>query len=182
MAIGRGERATDKVSHVGNFVGRGDTAASRCADSPDWLVGKDNFRNIFGRNFGKAAEELVAENIFGLAESALGLSLTKKKNWGDLVADGGGNGRADVLVALVAELATFGMANKTIIDDAAELSATDRAGVWPKIAGAGGLSGETDLFAVGLERERLESDERRRDDYLNVAIGPNPFEEFMKIY
>lgn len=54
--------------------------------------------------------------------------------------------------------------------------------VYGKIAGAGGLGGETDLFAVGLERERLESDERRRDDYLNVAIGPDPFEEFMKIY
>jgi len=182
LAIGRGECATDKASHVGNFIGRGDTAASRRADSPDWLVCEDDFRDIFGRDFGKATEELVTENIFGLAESALGLSLTKEKNWGDLVADGGGNGCADVLVAFVAELATFGMADETIIDDAAELSAADRASVWPKIAGAGGLGGETDLFAVGLERERLESDERRRDDYLNVAIGPDPFEEFMKIY
>lgn len=182
MAIGRGERATYEVSHVGNFVGRGDTAAGRRADSPDWLVGEDDFRNIFGRDFGKTAEELVTENVFGLAESALSLSLAKEKNWGDLVADGGSNGRADILVAFVAELTAFGMADKTIIDDAAELGAADRAGVWPKIAGAGGLGGETDLFAVGLERERLESDERRRDDYLNVAIGPDPFEEFMKIY
>lgn len=48
--------------------------------------------------------------------------------------------------------------------------------------GIGSLGGEADFFAVDLEREGLESDERRRDDYFNVAICSNPFKEFMKIY
>lgn len=111
LTIGRGKGAANEIDRVRHFVRRSEAATSRRADSPDWLVGEDNFRDIFGRDFGKTAEELIAEDIFGFTEGALSFGFTEEKNRGDLVADGGSDGGADVFVAGVEELAAFGMAN-----------------------------------------------------------------------
>ena len=179
--IGIGEGLAEEFDGFGDFVGGGEFGAGGGANGPDGFVGDDDATEILSRNFGEAAEELVSENIASFAEGVLGGGFAEAEDGGDLVAEGGGDGSADVFVGEMEELAALGMADEAVIDEAAELGAGDFAGVGTEIMRVGGLGSEADFLAVGLEREGLERNAGRRHHHLKAARTAQSVQEFMKI-
>ena len=168
-AVGVGQELAKIFKRGGDLFGGSEMSAGGGADGPDGFVGNDDAAEVFGGDFGEAAEQLVTQDIVGLAEGVFGGGFAEAEDGGDLVAEGGGDGGADVFVGEMEELAAFGVTDNTIIYQAAQLGAGNLAGVGTEIVRVGGLSGEADFLAVGLERERLERNAGGCDHRLKAA-------------
>ena len=158
----------DEIDTARNVVWDGDAGTFDGRNGPDRFVGDDDLGQIFFGNISEARGELVAQDICSFSEGALGLGFADTENWGDVIANAGGDFFPDVFVRFAKDIATLGMANNTEIDKAAELGDGGLTGVGAKIFGGAVLSNKFDLFSVELERERLERNQRRRNRNLET--------------
>ena len=86
------------------------------ADGPNWFVGDDDFVDVLGGDFREATEQLIADDVGSFAKSAFGTGLANAENGRDVIAQGSGYGKADLLVAFVENLAALGMADNAIVN------------------------------------------------------------------
>ena len=125
---------TDAADGVGDVFGGGELGVFGARDGPDRLVGDKDFADVFGGDFGEAADELVVEDEVGFAKVAFVGSFADAEDGGDVVPEGGGDFLADVAVGFAEDVATLGMADEGVVYDAAELVGGSFAGKGTEVA------------------------------------------------
>lgn len=148
---------------------------------PDWFVGNNNFVDILGAYFVKAASELAINRCASLAVFALKGGFADAENWSDAVANCGSNFLRDVGFGFVEDIATFGMTNDSVVYETSKLSEGDFASISAVIAPVEILGRKLELASIDLEGEGLKGNNAWREDDLDFAGRLNASAELVEI-
>lgn len=151
-----GDMFANEGDHFGDIVGRGGLGVFVAGDGPDGLVGDNDFINVFFADIGEAAVELVEDSRFGFAVFSFGGGFANTEDRGEVVTNGGGDFGANVFVGFVEEVATLGVANEGVVNEAAELRDGGFAGIGAVIAPVEVLGGKFELATTNLEGKGLQ--------------------------